>query len=304
MKKLSILFIIGLFAFCGKERANKNTIKIYIPKTLSSIPVLELKNKTLENKTIHTQFYQDHIMTMAEFVDGKIDILMTGFTLGVSHYNSNKNITMVVTPVWGVSSLVAKKDYKSLEDFVGKKILVPFEGSPLDLQLKTILTQSNMSDKIKIDYAVIQQAVPMLLAGKTDGICIPEPLVSKLTVPKKASRVFYFPDKWAEFHQGERRTPQVALFVKKDFSQKNKQFLQKLIRSISTNINELQTSTTHLSKKHSKTFQLDENIISGGLRNTLFEVIDYKKGKEISKAYLKSIGVKQIPGDDFFLKYE
>ncbi len=302
MKKSILPILLLLFLFCGKEKKIKNDMVVYIPKTLASIPIMEMENQKMGNKSIKTTFYQDHILTMLEFEKGKIDLLMTGFTLGVSHYRSNPDIVLVVVPVWGVSSLVSKKPYKSLNDFLGKKILVPFAGSPLDLQLKTILTKNNLKDKVQIDYAVIQQAIPMLLAGQADGICIPEPLVSKLILTNQASQVFYFPDKWAESHQGERRTPQVAIFAKKDFVKENPIFLQKFIQILSSNIQKIHQDTTIFSEKYSNTFQLEKAVVASGLKNTLFEVANNEK--ELSIKYLESIGVDNIPKDNFFYKFK
>ncbi|MCB1193277.1 MAG: ABC transporter substrate-binding protein [Leptospiraceae bacterium] len=298
MKKLILLVLLLSFLSCEKGNQTLNNVKIYIPKTLSSIPIMETDKAQIGSKSIQTTFYQDHILTMLEFEKGKIDLIMTGFTLGVSYYHSNSDIVMVAVPVWGVSSLVSKKPYKSLNDFIGKKVLVPFAGSPLDLQFRAILTKSNLADKLQIDYAVIQQAVPMLLAEKADGICIPEPLVSKLLFTNQATPVFYFPDKWAELYQGEKRTPQVAIFSKKKFAKENPEFILKFIQTISYHIQKINKDTTIYSEKYSNTFQLEKEVVGNGLKHTLFEITNNEK--ELSIKYLEAIGMKKIPQDDFF----
>jgi len=303
---LFLIFIILLFTFsCKKEQKDINDMVVFVPKTLSSIPLLELNGKSIDNIQIKSEIYQDHIMAMAEFMQGKIDIFMTGFTQGVANYYGNKNIVHIATPVWGVSSLVANDpSVKKIEDLIGKKILVPFVKSPLDLQLRAILKKESLMDKIEINYSPIPQAIPMLLTKKTDAICVPEPLASKLIIGKKAFKVFSFSEKWEELYNGEKRSPQVSIFVKKSFADKNEKFLKKLVKEINAEIIKIKSKPGNYALKYSETFKLDKKIIVQGISNTLFEIPEQDISKKICIDYLNEIEYsKEQLNNKFFFKY-
>ncbi len=301
---LAILIVLLFFTISAIKGNNKN-ISIYIPKTLSSIPILELDKKSINNISIKTEFYQDNIMAMAEFIQGKFDIFMTGFTQGVSNYKENKNIMHVATPVWGVSSLIVKDpSLKKLDDLAGKTILVPFAKSPLELQLKAIIKNEGLGDNIIINYSPSQQAIPMLLTGKTDAICVPEPLSSKLVLQNKTYVFFNFADKWGEINNGEKRSPQVSLFVNKDFAKNNNGFLKQFIQQIKNEVENIKKEPGNYSNKYSQLFELDINIIENGIKNTLFDIPNFKETKKICYDYLNKIEYsKEEIEDQFFFKY-
>jgi ABC-type nitrate/sulfonate/bicarbonate transport system substrate-binding protein len=305
MKKI-LLFILTFFVTFGIFSQTKdNTINIYVPKTLSSIPVIELDNTKVDNKIIKITYFDDHIMTLAEFISGKFPILMTGFSQGLANFQSSKNIVMVTTPVWGVSSLITNNpDLKKLSDFEGKTILVPFAKSPLELQLKAMLKKENLENKVKIDYAIIQQQIPLLLTKKADGICIPEPLASKLVIENKGYKVFTFADEWASLNNGDGRSPQVSLFVKNDFAKTNNKFLTALIKSLRQKIESVKKNPANYPEKYAAVFNFDKAVIEAGLKNVLFDIPDSKTTSKICADYQSAIEDKFIIPENFYYNYK
>jgi ABC-type nitrate/sulfonate/bicarbonate transport system substrate-binding protein len=302
MKKFFLVLTVLTIFFAGKINAAENkTVDIYVPDTLSSIPVMELDKAVIDGSNVRVHTFEDHIMSMGEFVSGKFQVLMTGFSIGLSRFRSAGDITMIATPVWGVSSLVTGNPaIKKLSDFDGKTILVPFAKSPLDLQMKAILQREKLADRIKIEYAPLQQQLPLLISGRADGICIPEPLVSKLVLEKKGYVVFTFAVKWGELNKGEKRTPQVSLFTKKAFADSNKSFISELRKAIRNRIESVRKNQGEIAGKYSKTFNLDQSVIESGLKNVLFDLTE--TGTEISlcRNYEKAIGNLAGIDDNFF----
>ena len=294
---LSILTILIVTSSCSKKVSGDILIKI--PKTISSIPVYELNGKNVDNRKIIVEFYQDHIVAMAEFINNDISIFFTGFNQGLNYYLENRDITLLTTPVWGISSLVVSdKSLESLEDLIGKNVLVPFQKSPLDLQLKTILKRQNLENSIEIGYEAIGRQIPLLIAGKTDGIAIPEPFTAKLLAQNDYKILFSFYDKWKEINNGEGRTPQVSLFVKTDFSESNKNFLLKLIGEIKTNISNINDDSALI--KYSEIFEIDKTTLKSAIQRTHFEIPDREESIELSSEYEEIIENIDIPLDFFF----
>ena len=94
MKAKILFFIIFLLSFfsCKDKKAITQNENIYIPKTISSVPIMELEGIKVNKKIIKTTFYQDHITTFAQLLNGKINVIVTGFNLGVSGYVNSKKI--------------------------------------------------------------------------------------------------------------------------------------------------------------------------------------------------------------------
>ena len=295
-----VLFVIIIFSCKNKNNTSKNEI-LYIPKTISSVPIMELEDLEIKNKIIHTQFYQDHITTFAKLLNEDINIIVTGFNLGVSGYKNRKNIIHVATFVWGVSSLISgkKNDFKSIENFKDKIILTPFAKSPLDLQLRAIIKYYNLNDSIKINHAVIQQAVPLLIQGKTDGICVPEPIASKL-VNQGFNRVFKFSDYWKLINNNEPRSPQVSIYANKNFVLNNRKFCLALIKTLDKKIKQIKKEKNY-QQKYLNLFNLDESTFEQAMKNTLFEIVNYNKTKQLCNDLLKKIEYKEEIDDNFFL---
>ena len=210
---------------------------------------------------------------------------------------------MIANPVWGVSILLTNDPgVKDLDGFAGKTIMVPFAKSPLDLQLNAILRKSGMTDKVRVDFAPVQQQIPMLLTKKTDGICVPEPLASKLLYEKKAFYVFSFAKKWAELNNDEPRTPQVSLFVKKDFAEKNRLLLNALNKEMVKKIDIIAKSKDAISNKYASVFSIDEQVLRMSLDNVIFEIPDYRMTKTLCTDYETAIGDEEKIDDKFFFK--
>lgn len=213
MKKIiCIIVTIIVVCSCSSKVPDKEQVTIMVPPSVSSIPLLELDGEKVADTLINVEMFTDHLLSMAEFIRGDFDFILTGFTLGLSHYTGNNDIYLIATPVWGLSSLIVKDpEIKTIKDLAGKTVTVPWEKCPLDLQLKYILEKNNLLDDVNIEYSVIKQPVPMLLQEHVDGICVPGPLASKLILYNEAVSVFLFAEEWGKVNNGEKGSPQDAL---------------------------------------------------------------------------------------------
>lgn len=306
IKKIPFILLLGclLFFSCKKSTGTLEELTIYVPRTLSSIPMLELQDKKIAGVTIKVDFFQDHLITMAEFVNGQKPVLMTGFTQGMKNYQSSKDVVQVVCPVWGVSSLIVQNEQiKTIADLEGKKVLVPFAGSPLDLQLQAMLKKAGLEDKVIIDYAVFQQMIPMLLTNKTDGICVPEPLASKLVIGKGSKELFTFASEWGKVTGGEERSPQVSVFVKKGFAGKNKKFLSALVKELKSSTENTNKNRQEMASKYAPVFELPEKVVERGLGKMILDIPDSKTARLLCTGYLEKINSTDSLDDSFFFEY-
>lgn len=290
MKKIFVFFCVIFSIISCKDKENFDVITISVPKTVSSIPVAELEGKVIQGKRIEIEWFMDHVLSMGNFVSGKTDILMTGFNPGVKSVSVNDDIFYVATPVWGVSSLISK-NYESIDELKGKGVSVPFERSPLDIQLRAIIDNHfegvilESDDVLNIEYSPIQQSIAMLNSDKIDAVAVPEPLASKLVIGGKLNRVFSFAEKWGEVTGGETRSPQVSLFASGKICSIDS-LVQNILKEIDNNIKIIHDKDSLIIEKYSAFFELPEPVLLKSLDYTLYGIYDFEYEKEVIKKYI------------------
>jgi ABC-type nitrate/sulfonate/bicarbonate transport system substrate-binding protein len=292
---VSIILLSGVRVYAGSD-----PVVIAVPRTVSSIPALEISGAEFSGKKISCRFYDDHIVAMSEFVSGRIPFFVTGFSQGLANYRAGGKIVLAGNFIWGMSSLVAREPLSSIGDFKGKTILVPFAGSPLDVQIRAIIRLSGFEKNISIMYAPIQQQIPLITAGKAQGGCLPEPFPSKFVSGKKGFRVFSFPDEWGRINGGERRTPQVSLFVKRDYFAANRKFVKEVVSALAAKCASVQKNRVALSGKYAETFGLDAKDLSSSISFVIYEIPSPEEERGLIRKYQSFIGDNDPVGDDFF----
>ncbi|MBN1699959.1 MAG: ABC transporter substrate-binding protein [Spirochaetales bacterium] len=301
-----LLYFLSFSCVDDSERPGREVI-VSLPETLSAVPVMELSGRTKGGVKIRTDLYGDHTMAMARLIRGESDILVTGFDYGLSHYSGGGDIVHILTFVWGTSSLVARDPgLMRLEDFSGKRIIVPFKGSPLDVQLDAMLEKSGLAGRVQTGYAVPQQAVPMLLSGLAEGICVPEPLASMVVVRFDCRRVCSLHDRWKAAMGKTSYTPMVSLFSKREFAAKNGRLLNGLIADIDDVIRHLpeKRGKKAFIESYAKRFSVDPDIFEEAFEHTFFLVPKNGASAEYISSYLEAAGYKDRAGFDFYYAYE
>jgi NitT/TauT family transport system substrate-binding protein len=284
---------VGFFA--GGQKESSVPLRVAVPYSVSSIPVLELDGHFLDGRTVRVSLFHDHSLIMAEFLRGDVDVLMTGFTQGINVFAGNKDVRHLATLVWGVSSIMVRdSSLSSVDDLCGKKLAVPFAGSPLDLQTRSILSSRNLLDKVLIEYAPPQQAVALVLAGKVDAAAVPEPLPSRLEETGKIFRLARYQDLWSEVTGGEARSPQVSLFVRKTFVVGHQRLITHLLKEVENTIVEVTADPESAAARHSATFQLSQQVVKNGLANTFFGMVSNREARILITDYMERIGLEDI----------
>jgi taurine transport system substrate-binding protein len=296
---VAFLCAMAIMLFNGGQEESLKPMRVAVPFSVSSIPVLELDGRTIAGRKVEVVIFQDHSLTLAEFLRGDIDVLMTGFTQGMAAFIANRDVRHLATLVWGVSSIMARDPaVKKLEDLVGKKLAVPFAKSPLDLQTRAILASQGLLDKIQIEYAPPQQAAALLLAGNLDAAALPEPLPTQLEMGGQVHRLARYQDLWARTTGGEGRSPQVSLFVREPFARANGAFVAELIGAVDAAVTAVSADPEKAAANHAAAFKLNPAVVKTGLSQTLLAVPGSAKARALIDDYLRRIGLP--PADPAF----
>ncbi len=301
LKKVLALLAIGatLYALGQQEQSPTGVVSIAVPRTVSSAPILALEGSVVAGHRLDVQIYDDHPLALAEFLAGRTQVLFTGYQLGLGRWQADRGVRHLATVVWGVSSLlVTNPNLQGLGSLAGKKVLVPFAGSPLEVQLKVLLKAANILDRVVIDYSPITQMPALLLQGKADAIAVPEPIVSRLTSQGQARVLFNFANEWDRL-TGDPRSPQVSLFVKpKDLEQNADLYrqLRNLIKQKAEGIFK-DADLEIISRK----LELSPELVLKALGNTLFSVPDNPTQLGLLTTYHNRIGDTYRPEAEFLV---
>ena len=299
MKKLFLSAILITFLFSCKEKENAITIRV--PESLASLPLLQLNGTIINHKKIRIEYFTDHMSAAAETLQGGSQLIFTGFELGVNMHRQNPEFIHITTPVWGLSSVVTGQNkIEKLSDLSGKKIMLPFAGSPLDVQMRHIIKKKDIRN-VQFDYTGFNQAAQLLISGKVSAVCVPEPLATMLVKKNNMKRLALIAELWRET-SGSTDAPQVSLFSTTKFTNQNKEFMQILINKINSEVISLNQGNINL-HPYENEFGLERNIIEDALKNILFKNLSYKASKLEINSYTSVLGKKELP-DSFFYVYE
>jgi NitT/TauT family transport system substrate-binding protein len=299
---LVLMLFLGLSSGWGlgqREQQSAQILTIAVPRTISSAPLLVLGGKTLESNQIQVNIYDDHPLALAEFLAGRSDVLLTGYQLGLSRWHADQGVRHLATVVWGVSSILTKNlPQEGLEALRGKTILVPFAGSPLEVQLKALLKSANLLDTVTIDYSPITQMPALLLQGRTDAIAVPEPIVSRLVLQNQARILMNFATEWERL-TGDARSPQVSLFVKSsELSQRLKVF-QTLRDAVRQKLTQGYTDQelTLLAQR----LEIPVELAKKALASTLFSLPDNATQYRLLETYHRYVADNLAPKSEFLV---
>lgn len=302
-----LIFCIGFLAFFQPTGLMaQESLTIAVPKTLSSIPFLELQNKIVGDRKVVIEIFEDHALAFAQFLSKKYDLILTGFSQGAANSRSNPELIHLLTPVWGVSSLITLDktlsgltDFKALE---GKILTVPFAGSPLDQQLRALLRSQSLEGLVRIQYSPIPQQIPLLLSGQVQAISLPEPLASRLILQNGAYEVFSFSQAWGAIAQGDPRSPQVSLFALRNHKDSWGSVMPALLNALKATTKRVKELPEEVAPQYTEFFGLPTPLLIRGLTKTLLEITPFEAEKKAILTYQRLVGDTKPLGQGFFLE--
>ncbi len=303
-----VLFMFG-FVVCGVVFSD--TVKILVPRSTSSVPFFLLADRgTLDEAgvKVKVEVFINHAQALARLIRGDVDFLYTGTSQGWQNWLNGGKIVMIDTGIWGVSYLVGKDaSIKSFGDLKGKKIALPFPGSPLDFQTRYIMVKEglNPDSDVSISYMPFNQTIAMLIKGKIDAAPLPEPLVTNLVVNKGLLRLVDYKKAWARVNGGNEKSPQVSLFALRSTVKRDKELIEKLVRAWRSASEEVTKEPMEMGKKYASWLSMPGSIVGNAVGNTLYYVPSFKENKrEVIEYYNLMRQVLKADskdlGDDFF----
>lgn len=153
------------------------------------------------------------------------DFIAVPTNVGANLYNKGVKIKLLNVSVWGILGMVSRdKNLKTLKDFKGKELIVPFRADMPDIVLRALLKKEGIDPKkdMKLNYvASPMDAMQMIILRQADHALLAEPAISMALRKTKsfpisviAPTIFRSVDlqtEWAKAFQTEDKIPQAGI---------------------------------------------------------------------------------------------
>lgn len=284
-----------LSAAAAEAQRATSVVRLLVPRSNSSLPLLLLAEEDpFPGIDIQANLFQNHAQALAQLLRGEADLLLTGTSQGWENYLSGSPLLMIGTGVWGISFLIGSKDcppIKSVADLAGKRIALPFPGSPLDFQTRFLLQDRGLDPDRDLDiiYSPPPQAAALLLKGQIDAAPIPEPLASQLVIDRDLQRFLDYKQAWASAHGGDPKSPQVSLFTTRRFASGNAELLQELLVRWRAATQQIVKDPAGSARKFASFLGFSESVVARSIPNTLFCVPSPEENGNRVKAYYEAV---------------
>jgi ABC-type nitrate/sulfonate/bicarbonate transport system substrate-binding protein len=293
---LSILLLVP--AFASADSTIPAQVRVLVSQTTAALPLLLMaRDRLAPGVELKVDFFANHAQALAVLLRGETDLLLSGTSQGWENRLDGSPIVMLDTGVWGVSSLVGRDpSIKGFADLRGKRVALPFPGSPLDFQSRALLSFDKLDpDKdLTISFGPFAQSVQRLLSGQLDAAALPEPLATLVVKKNGLLRLVQYSQAWARFTGGDPQSPQVSLFATEGWARDHAPVIASVISAWNTASRTVSASPEAAASVFAVALAVDPAILEEAARNTLLAVPSPAENKARVLAYYQVVS-KYLP---------
>ncbi|WP_417328035.1 ABC transporter substrate-binding protein [Halarcobacter sp.] len=249
MKKillLSFMFLLSLFA------KDENKIVVAGPFATVSHPIMYMmQNDALKdiNKKIEFRLWKNPDELRALVLNSNVDFIALPTNVASNLHNKGVDLKLLNVSIWGILAMISRDpNLKTLEDFKGKKIALPFRADMPDIIFQELAKKYGLNPKkdFKIQYVTNPiDAMQMLILRRVDHALLAEPAIS-IALRKTGSfpinivapdlyRSVDLQEEWGKLFKTETKIPQAGLAFLGNTKGKEKlinRFLQEYEKSL------------------------------------------------------------------------
>jgi NitT/TauT family transport system substrate-binding protein len=252
---------------------------------------------------------------------GGADFIAVPSNVGANLYNKGVDIKLLNISVWGILAILTRdKSLKTLQDFKGKEIGMPFRADMPDIVFEEIVKKQGLDPKtdFKLKYLGSPfDAMQMLIMRRIDHALLAEPATSMAlrktgSFPLKliAPDLYRGPDlqvEWGKTFKVEAKIPQAGMAVLGDVG-KNEHFVKRFKEEYNKSLAWYKSNPKESGELIAKTLpMLDAIGVSDSIEYVRLESIDAQDSKKDLEFFYgileqnnpKTIGGK-LPDDGFY----
>jgi len=324
MNKFIKIFLIFILTSLTVLQANKlDKIVIAGPFASVSHPILHMiKTGALKDVTKEVEFRlwknPDELRAMA--IKGDVDFLAIPTNTAAILNNKGVDIKLLNVSVWGILGMISRdSDLKTLKDFKGKKIAVPFRADMPDIVFKQLLKRQGLDPKKDFDLVYVSSpidAMQMLILRRIDHSLLAEPAISVALRKTKSFPVkLIAPDlyrsvdlqtEWARVFKTNGDIPQAGMAVMGGM--KDKHVIQRFNEEYNKSLEWYKTHAKEAGVLVAKEIDLlSEDGVSDSIEHVRLKSVDAANAKAELEFFFnilmeedpKSVG-KKLPQDSFY----
>ena len=187
MKLLSTLFLTLTIFLLNPLNASQKVDKIVIAGPFASVshPILHMiKENALKDvaKEVEFKLWKNPDELRALVIKGDIDFVAIPTNTAAILNNKGVDIQLLNVSVWGILGMISRDDsLKTLADFKGKKIAVPFRADMPDIVFTQLLKKQGINPKRDMELMYVASpidAMQMLILRRVDHALLAEPAIS------------------------------------------------------------------------------------------------------------------------------
>ena len=228
-KKLSLVTFL-LFALNLNAQEKLEKLVLSGPMATVSHPLLHMiQTGALDDvaKKVEFVLWKNPDELRALTIRGKADFIAVPTNVGANLYNKGVDIKLLNVSIWGILGILTRdKTLKTLADFKGKEIAMPFRADMPDIVFEEIVKAQGMDPKtdFKLQYmGSPMDAMQMLILRRVDHALLAEPAISialrktgsfplKLIAPD-LYRSNMLEKEWGETFKVETKIPEAGMAV-------------------------------------------------------------------------------------------
>ena len=199
-----------------------------IPSTM--LAVASLQGELSKTHDIKLRIWNSPDQLRAGVASGEMKLTAAPSNVGVNLANQGMNFGLLNIMTNGLQNILVKDpNIKSIEDLIGKKLIMPFKNDMPDLVLRAICKKRGIDiSKIEINYVQTPpEAIGLFLQKDFDAALSIEPMSSAAILRGKKMGVdvrvgFELPEVWGESFGIKPYIPQAGLIVDLDYYNANR----------------------------------------------------------------------------------
>jgi len=240
-----ILLLVTVF-LANTFAKDKNTIVVAGPFASVSHPMILMeKSEALKDLGFKVEFrlWKNPDELRALVLNSDVDFLAVPTNVAANLHNKGVNIKLLNVSVWGILGMVTRdKTLKTLKDFKGKEIVMPFRSDMPDIVFTQLAKKQGLDIKkdFKLNYVASPiDAMQMLVMRRVDHALLAEPAISiALRKTKSFPLKLVAPDlyrsadlqkEWGEVYKVEAKIPQASIAVLGEVKTK-KELIQRFMK--------------------------------------------------------------------------
>ena len=325
LKKVYVLIALLLLSFTSAY-ADQKIKKLVIAGPFASVshPVIHMiETGALKDVADEVEFrlWKNPDELRAMMIKGDVDFVAVPTNTAAILHNKGVDLKLIDVSIWGILGMISRdKDLKTLKDYKGKKIAVPFRADMPDIVLKQLLKHQGLDPKKDFEFVYVASpidAMQMLILRRVDHALLAEPAISiALRKTKSFPISIIAPDlyrstdlqeEWANVFKTDARIPEAGMAVVGKMMD-NPKIIDRFLEEYRKSLTWYKKHPKEAGKLIVQTLpMLEEKGLADSIAHVNFNSVNATEAKEELEFFFnvlkdddpKSIGGK-LPSDNFY----